>query len=237
MTGKTAPLRFALSPPVIRSVLRQDMERTMKIPRYTAVLARLQWARVAIVMSVSLVCGVCPVSVAAAADGSGSGTLLSLQIEAVSRRYPQGKPVSVRAYLKNETHKSGRQQEIEVEDLLSCYSDFYSNVIPHMVRERGLDIADGGAADMVNPPRPRPPLRMLLPGDVIVKYIHLDRFIDIDPRTGKASRQPVFSAPPGRYEIWFDCWIRTGAGRRVRLTSNKIWVEIAPVSIETEPAK
>ena len=188
-------------------------------------------------MPLSLVCAVCLVSVATAADRSGTQTLLSLQIEAVSPSYPQGKPVVVRAYLKNETHKSGRQREIEVEDLLSCYSDSYSNVLPHMVNDKGLNVAWFVVAEKVNPPRPRPSMRVLLPGDVIVKHIHLDMFIDLDPKRGKASRQPVFSALPGRYQVWLDCWIRTGAGRRVRLTSNRIRVEVTPDSVQTEAAR
>ena len=177
-------------------------------------------------MRITLMLAICLVSTAAVAEVERGSEILSLQIKAVAPEYPQGTPVEIRATLKNETHKNEPQKSVEIEDLLSCHSDLYSNVFPHMVNDRGHNVACVVAAAKVNPPPPRPPMRMLVPGDVIVKHVHLDRFIDMDPKTGKASCQPVFSAPPGRYQVWLDCWIRTGAGRRVRLTSNKVWVEV-----------
>ncbi|MBT7059249.1 MAG: hypothetical protein HN976_29410 [Lentisphaerae bacterium] len=180
------------------------------------------------------ICLACLVTTAEAERGR---EVLSLQIATVAPAYPQGTPVEIRASLKNETHKNKPQRSVEIEDLLSCHSNSYSNVLPHMVNERGLNVASSVPAEKANPPPPRPPMRMLVPGDLIVKYIHLDTFIDVDPKTGRASRQPVFTAPAGKYQVWLDCWIRTGAGRRVRLTSNKIWVEVTPVSVQTEPAK
>lgn len=188
-------------------------------------------------MRITLMLGICLVFPAAVAEMARGSEILSLRVKAVASAYPQGTPVEVRATLKNETHKNEPQRSVEIEDLLSCHSELYSNVFPHMVNDRRHNVAWVVAAEKVNPPPPRPPMRMLVPGDVIVKYIHLDRFIDMDPKTGKASRQPVFSAPPGRYQVWFDCWIRTKARGRVRLTSNKVWVEVTPGSAQSEPAR